>query len=152
MTLLIMCEWVCPLLCESVHYSKKRSSATYCSLAPSIFLKLIWMNMWVNMKLSCILISSISKWGSVKVRCSNQSEDGANIVPLCVSNAGASPGLRYHQLPELWEPGGLVQHGEEGQRGIWYPACCLPGWEQKWELHIHQHINPLFFCREEALQ
>lgn len=52
-----------PPLCESVPYSKKRSSATYCSLALLILLMLIWM----NMKWSCVLTSS------VKVSCSNRS-------------------------------------------------------------------------------
>lgn len=47
------------------------------------------------------------------------------------SKPGGSTSVRHHQLPKLWEPGGLVQHGEEGQRGGRRSACRLPGREQK---------------------
>lgn len=114
---------------ESVPHAKKRSSATYCSLPPFIFSILLWMNM-SRMKSSCVLTSSVCQWGIVKISC--------NFV---FSNAGCSAGLWHHQLPELWESGGLVQHGEEGQRRVWYPACCLPDWEQKWEIHIREDTN-----------
>ena len=64
-----------------------------------------------------------------------------DIVFLPFTNSGCSSGIRHYQLPELWESGGLVQHGEEGQWGIWYPARCLIGWEQKWVLHILRYTN-----------
>ena len=70
-----MCKWVCPLLFESVPHAKKRSSATYCSLALSVLLMLISM----NMRRLKVKLSNISLSRGVKVSCWNKKSE---VVPV----------------------------------------------------------------------
>lgn len=77
-------------------------------------------------------------WGRTRAckRISNESLMTESTLLLHVfANTGCSPGVWHHKLPKLWRFGGLAQHGQEGQRGVWCPTCYFAAREQKWVLH-----------------
>lgn len=106
---------------DSCQCAKKRSSATYCFLAGPVWATLSacrwskWRGEAAGRTLGCVrcLVEAELSWAEL------------------FSHAGRPPGLRHHQLPELRESGGLVRHGEEGQRRVRHPARHLPDREQK---------------------